>query len=91
MVAAETCTGGKTTDKAAVLASMYTGADLDEFSAQEKKIYDAWMRAKHCVRDDNQDQCTVIIDESCASAISEIGPKGTALPGLLEISIPSTP
>jgi hypothetical protein len=89
--AAETCAGGKTTDKAAVLASLYTGGDLDEFSTQEKKIYDAWMRAKHCVRDDNQDQCAVIIDESCASAISEIGPNGTALPGLLEISTPTPP
>ncbi len=86
--AAETCAGGKVTDKTSILASLYTGANLEEFKAQEKKIYDAWMNAKHCVRDDHPDQCKVIIDESCAAAISEIGPKGTVLPGLFEISNP---
>ncbi|MBS0234474.1 MAG: hypothetical protein JSR99_13425 [Proteobacteria bacterium] len=86
--AAETCAGGKITAKTSILASLYTGANLEEFKAQEKKIYDAWMSAKHCVRDDYPDQCKVIIDESCAAAVSEIGPKGTVLPGLFEISNP---
>ncbi len=86
--ASETCTGGKLTDKGAALNSLYTGANLDEFSAQEKKIYEAWQKVKHCVRDDNPDQCKVIIDESCAAALSEVGPSGTAFPGLLEIVRP---
>jgi hypothetical protein len=86
--AAETCTGGKATDKAAVLATLYTGTKLDEFSAQEKKIYDAWMRVKHCSEDDGQNQCKIVIEESCAAAISEIGPSGTAFPGLFEIARP---
>lgn len=86
--ASETCTGGKMTDKATVLSSLYTGANLEEFSAQEKKIYDAWMRAKHCAEDDSQNQCKIVIDESCAAAISEIGPSGTAFPGLFEMTRP---
>jgi hypothetical protein len=86
--ASETCTGGKMTAKGSVLSSLYTGTNLDEFSTQEKRIYDAWMKVKHCVRDDDPGQCKVILDESCAAALSEVGPKGTALPGLLEISRP---
>lgn len=86
--AAETCAGGKVTAKASVLASLYTGTNLQEFSAQEKKIYDAWMNAKNCVHDENPDQCKIIIDESCAAAVSEIGPKGSVLPGLFEMPNP---
>lgn len=86
--ASETCPGGKLTAKAAVLPSVYADAKLAEFGAQEKKIYDAWMRVKHCVRDDTPGQCKVIIDESCATALSEIGPSGSAVPGLFEISRP---
>lgn len=86
--AAETCTGGKATDKAAILATLYAGTNLEEFNTQEKKIYDAWMNAKHCIREDNSSQCKVIIDESCAAAITEIGPNGSVIPGLFEISKP---
>jgi hypothetical protein len=86
--ASETCAGGKMTDKATVLASLYKGADFEKFSLQEKKIYDAWMRAKHCASDDPQNECKLVIDESCAAAISEIGPAGTALPGLFEMARP---
>lgn len=86
--ASETCPGGKLTDKAAVLPSVYNGPELDVFNAQEKKIYDAWMRAKHCAQDDPSNQCKLVIDESCAAAISEIGPSGSAFPGLFEINRP---
>jgi len=86
--AIELCNGAKVTDKASALPALYTGAELDEFNAQQKKIYDAWIRVKHCVREDDPNQCKVIIDESCAAALSEIGPKGTAFPGLLDFSRP---
>ncbi|MFT3730312.1 MAG: hypothetical protein QM780_02650 [Hyphomicrobium sp.] len=86
--ASETCPGGTITAKGSILALLYTGTNLETFAAQQKKIYDAWMRVKHCVPDEPQNQCKLIIDESCAAALSEIGPSGTALPGLLEISRP---
>jgi hypothetical protein len=86
--AAEICVGVKVTDKASALRPLYSGAELEEFNTQEQKIYDAWIRVKHCVHEDDPNQCKVIADESCAAAMTEIGPKGTALPGLLEISRP---
>ena len=86
--ASETCPGGEMTAKAAVLKSLYTGADLEVFTAQERKIYDAWTRAKHCSQDDTTNQCKLVIDESCAAAVSEIGPSGSAFPGLFEMKRP---
>jgi hypothetical protein len=82
--AVEICIGSKVTEKASALNSVYSGADLEAFKAQAAKIYDAWIKVKNCVREDDPDQCKVIMDESCAAAIGEIGPSGTALPGLLE-------
>ena len=86
--ASETCPGAKLTEKANVLPSVYTDAKLAEFSSQEKKIYEAWTRVKHCVQDDSSGQCKVVADESCAAALSEIGPSGSAVPGLIEIFRP---
>jgi hypothetical protein len=86
--AVEVCADTKMTDRASALSALYSGADLEEFNTQEKKIFDAWTKVKHCVREDDPNQCRVIVDESCAAAMTEIGPAGTALPGLLETSRP---
>lgn len=83
--AVEICIGSKISPKASTLESIFSGTDLEEFKAQAAKIYDAWIKVKNCVRQDDPNQCKVIMDESCASAISEIGPSGTALPGLLDL------
>lgn len=82
--AIEVCIGTKMTEKASALGSVYEGPDLEAFKTQSAKIYDAWIKVKHCVRQDDPNQCKVIMDESCTAAIAEIGPSGTALPGLLE-------
>jgi hypothetical protein len=82
--AVETCVGMTLTERASALGSVYTGADLEAFKTQSTKIYDAWIKVKHCVRQDDPNQCKIIVDESCAAAIAEIGPSGTALPDLLQ-------
>jgi hypothetical protein len=73
-----------TTVKVPPLNALYTGADLKSFKAQATKIYDAWIKLKQCALVDQPSECTVVVDESCAAAISEIGPSGTVLPGLVE-------
>ncbi len=82
--AVEVCVGAKASEMATALSYLYAGDDLEAFKAQTAKIYDAWIKVKNCVRQDDPNQCKVIVDESCAAAVAEIGPKGTALPGLLE-------
>lgn len=82
--AVEICHGVSTTVKVPPLNALYTGADLKSFKAQATKIYDAWIKLKQCALVDQPSECTVVVDESCAAAISEIGPSGTVLPGLVE-------
>lgn len=82
--AVEICSGAKTTDMASALPSIYEGDDLIAFKSQAARIYEAWMKVKNCASLDDPNQCRMIVDESCAAAFAEIGPSGTALPGLLE-------
>jgi hypothetical protein len=48
------------------------------------KIYGAWIRLKQCAIVEDPTECRLVVEESCAAAIIEIGPSGTVLPGLLE-------
>jgi hypothetical protein len=82
--AVEICHGVSTTVKVPPLNALYTGADLKNFKAQATKIYDAWIKLKQCTLVDQPSECKVVVDESCAAAISEIGPSGTVFPGLVE-------
>jgi hypothetical protein len=82
--AVEICPGMMTTLKVPALHTLYTGANLQTFKAQATKIYDAWVKLKQCALVDDPNQCRMVVDESCAAAIGEIGPSGSVLPGLLE-------
>lgn len=82
--AIEICPGSQTTVKVPALNTIYTGADLQTFKAQATKIYDAWLKLKQCAIVDDPSECRVVIEESCAAAVTEIGPSGTVFPGLLE-------
>lgn len=82
--AVQICPGTSTTVKVPALNTVYTGAALENFKTQARKIYDAWIKLKQCTLIDDASECKVIVDESCAAAISEIGPSGTVLPGLME-------
>jgi hypothetical protein len=81
--AVEICPGAQTTTKVPVLNTLYTDDNLQTFNAQAKKIYEAWIKLKQCTLLDDPSECKVIVDESCAAALSEIGSSGTVLPGLL--------
>ena len=82
--AVEICQGVSTTAKVPPLNTLYAGADLKSFKTQARKIYNAWIELQHCALIDQPSECKVVVDESCAAAISEIGPSGTVLPGLVE-------
>lgn len=79
----EICHGSTLTDAAAELRARYAGAELDTFTQQSAKVFDAWMRVKACVRQFDPNECKIIMDKSCAAARSEIGPGGSAIPGLV--------
>ncbi|AGK58471.1 hypothetical protein HYPDE_33993 [Hyphomicrobium denitrificans 1NES1] len=82
--AIEICPGTQTTVKVPALNTLYTGAELQAFQTQAFRIYNAWIKLKQCAMVDDPSECKVVIEESCAAAITEIGPSGTVFPGLLE-------
>ncbi|MFA5955533.1 hypothetical protein [Hyphomicrobium sp.] len=86
--AIEICDGAKLTDKAINLKSSFAGLDLDRFTAQAAKVYEAWANIKHCVQPNDPNPCRIIIQKSCLEAISEIGPEGSVMPGLLDFKDP---
>jgi hypothetical protein len=81
--AVEICPGAQTTVKVPALNTVYTGEELQTFKMQATKIYDAWIKLKQCAIIDDPSECRVVIEESCAAAVIEIGPSGTVFPGLL--------
>jgi hypothetical protein len=82
--AIEICIGSKLTAKAEELKSTYSDANAETFTTEAAKVFQAWAAVKNCNRAKDPNQCKIIMDKSCASAFSEIGPTGTAYPGLLE-------
>ena len=84
--AVEICFGAKITAKTEELAKTYSGADGEAFKAQAGKILDAWLKVKTCVRQDDPNQCKIIMDKSCQAAEAEIGSNGSAIPGLVEFA-----
>lgn len=84
--AVEICFGAKITPKAEKLSASYSGSDSEIFKKQAAKIFDAWIKVKGCVRQDDPNQCKIIMDKSCEAAEAEIGPKGSAIPGLVEFA-----
>jgi len=87
--AVEICPGAQTTVKVPALNTIYTGAELQAFQAQASRIFNAWIKLKQCSMLDDPSECRVVIEESCAAAVIEIGPSGTVFPGLLEGARPS--
>ncbi len=90
--AAKICPGARTTAKVADLAASMKDADRATFDAASQKIVIAWDKAFLCQdvdpaqapREINSCRKSKIL--SCSSTWSEIGPDGTALPGLLEFA-----
>jgi hypothetical protein len=90
--AAKICPGARTTAKVTTLAAAIRDADRAAFDAASQKIVDAWDKAFQCQdvdpaqapREINSCRKSKIL--SCTSTWSEIGPEGTALPGLLEFA-----
>jgi hypothetical protein len=90
--AAKICPGARTTAKLATLATAIKDADRAAFDAASQKIILAWDKAFLCQdvdpaqapREINSCRKSKIL--SCTATWSEIGPEGTALPGLLEFA-----
>lgn len=85
MGAAETCDGLRVSKTAEALKNEFRGDDLKVFNEQAADVYASWLKVKNCSRPLDPNPCRIMIQLSCQSAVSEIGPEGSAVPHLLEI------
>lgn len=84
--AAIVCPGTHLTKKAEDLASGLSGADLETFNTQSAKVVETWRELLSCDLKGGPDKCRIINQKSCLEAAQEIGPAGTVLPGLIELT-----
>ncbi len=73
------------TDQVAELRSKYRGDALTEFDEQAAKTLQAWQATKTCEHANGPNECKVSQQWSCLQAVQEIGPGGSAVPGLVEL------
>lgn len=78
------CYGLHTTPEINKLASKYRGSDADDFKAQSEKVLLTWKDATSCKSAGGPNECRLLHEWSCRDAVREIGPNGTAVPGLVE-------
>ena len=78
------CYGLKATQRVEVLRAQYRDADLSEFDAEAAKILEAWKETATCKNAHGPNECKLSHVWSCQQALREIGPEGTAVPGLVE-------
>lgn len=92
LAAAKLCPGARTTPKVAELAASQPVADRAAFEVASRRILAAWDKAFACTdvdpaqnpREANSCRKNKIL--TCTSTWSEIGPDGSAVPGLLEFA-----
>lgn len=78
------CYGLRTTSTVDRLASRFTGPDHTAFDEESDKVIAAWHAAGTCRRQGDPNVCRLTYEWSCSAAVREIGPAGSALPGLVE-------
>ncbi|MGE5266570.1 MAG: hypothetical protein ACM3L9_04305 [Deltaproteobacteria bacterium] len=92
LAAAKICPGARTTAKVTELAASLTTGERPAFEAASNKILAAWDKAFACKDVDpaqyprEVNSCRKAKILSCSSTWTEIGPEGSAIPGLLEFA-----
>jgi hypothetical protein len=92
IAAMATCPGAKTTVKVAELAAAVAPDDREAFQAASNRIIEAWQKAFACKDVDpaqsprEMNGCRKAKILSCTMTWREIGPEGSALPGLLDFA-----
>jgi hypothetical protein len=82
--AALVCYGLKLTPQFDKLRARFQGDDLGTFDSEARKIVAAWRKTQTCELAGGPNDCKISQQWSCRQAIQEVGPQGTAVPGLLE-------
>lgn len=79
------CFGVRITTAAEALKARYSGADLAQFSEEAEAVLAGWRDLLSCRKSTGPNECRLSHDWSCRDALREIGPAGSALPGLVDV------
>ena len=79
------CYGMRTTEVSEQLKAKYQGEALASFTDQAERILAMWKDTLSCKHAGGPNQCRLSHAFSCAEAMKEIGPRGTKLPGLVDV------
>ena len=77
------CHGLTTTDAVAALKARFAGETAKAFDEEATKVLAAWRDLYTCKNATGPNECRLSHDFSCGAAMREIGPGGTAIPGLI--------
>ncbi len=77
------CHGVKTTDAVVVLKARFEGETASAFDEEATKVLAAWRDLYTCKDATGPNECRLSHDFSCGAAMREIGPGGSAMPGLI--------
>jgi hypothetical protein len=65
------------------LLRRFDGADLEAFKTEAQRVALVWKKTLGCDPRADINRCRVLSEKSCSEALKEIGPDGTAEPGLI--------
>lgn len=78
------CREAKTAKDASDLQDQFTGVELAEFQKEAALVVSLWKKSLSCEDMREINMCRVMKERNCRDALREIGPRGTAYPGLLD-------
>lgn len=78
------CRGLVAGPKLEKLRANYAGADRAAFDRRAEEIVKAWRKMVTCEEAPEINMCRLLKERNCHDAEVQIGPQGTAVPGLVE-------
>lgn len=83
---AAVCLDMKPTAKAEALSGTFSGEDLEKFKVQAENVLKSWKKTLACAHNSDPNPCRLAFQMSCKEGFKEIGPDGSIVPGLVEMT-----
>lgn len=79
------CYGLKVTSASDALKARFEGEALAQFNEEAEKVLASWREMDQCTKSPGPNECRLAHEWSCRDAMREIGPGGSAVPGLVDV------
>ena len=79
------CRGVQVTIEARMLRARFQGPQLELFDRRAAEVSRLWARMASCVEAPEINMCRLVKERNCMDAEAQIGPRGSAIPRLIEM------